>query len=182
MQKKHIETQDKLFYEEKLTSDITRSAVGRLTTYRQDRKMTLTDDDGQQTTANILSRVTDIIKYSYNPTKYDLDGEWHVICRGALLVRFDGTQSVVDVPFRLSMSLASAGARSAVIAKASIMRDPKIMNPMSERRGHGGFTDNEINTDIYKSRQLFNQYRNALIKIAKSSLTWDADLVAISRF
>lgn len=182
MQKKHIETQDKLFYEEKLTSDITRSAVGQLTTYRQDRKMTLTDDDGHQTTANILSRVTDIIKYSYNPTKYDLDGEWHVICRGALLVRFDGTQSVVDVPFRLSMSLASAGARSAVITKASIMQDPKIMNPMSERRGHGGFTDNEINTDIYKSRQLFNQYRNALIKIAKSSLTWDADLVAISRF
>ena len=182
MQKKHVETQNKLFYEAKVTADITRSAIGQLTTYRRDRKMTLTDDDGQQTTANIRSRVTDLLKYSYNPTKYDLDGEWHVICRGALLVKFEGTHSVVDIPFRLSMTFSSAGARSAVIAKASIMQDPKIMNPMSERRGHGGFSDNELNTDIYTSRQLFNQYRNALIKVAKSSLTWDADLVAISRF
>lgn len=182
MTKKHIETIDKLFYDKKVTSDITRSVISQLTSYKTQQALPLTASNGEHTTATITARLTQLMKYSYeSDDDGTLDGTWDIIYRAALLVRFAHTKSVVDVPLQLTLSVGSAGARAVKVTNVLITSEPKVSHPELDHLNHDS-SDDEINTDVYQSRQRFNQYRDALVDVAKSSLTWDTELVTLSRF
>lgn len=182
MTKKHIETIDKLFYDKKVTSDITRSVISQLTSYKTQQALPLTASNGEHTTATITARLTQLMKYSYeSDDDGTLDGTWDIIYRAALLVRFAHTKSVVDVPLQLTLSVGSAGARAVKVTNVLITGEPKVSHPELDHLKHDS-SDDEINTDVYQSRQRFNQYRDALVDVAKSSLTWDTELVTLSRF
>lgn len=188
-----IETLDKLFSDDKITSDVTRSIIAEFKTHKNFKSVTLQHtDDQKKTTAEITSRVRQVLKYSYHERAKDVQGYWTITCRAALLITFADdikNPAIVDVPVQVNFKVRSAGVtaenrgdKAFSVESAVFTQAPQIMSPLLDH-SNKKLTDDDrsqANGEVYLARQAFEKYRADLLEVAKDPETWSAELTPLS--
>lgn len=188
-----IETLDKLFSDDKITSDIARSIIAEFKTHKNIKSVTLQHtDDRNKTTAEITSRVLQVLKYSYHERAKDVQGYWMITCRAALLITFADdikNPAIVDVPVQVNFKVRSAGVtaenrgdKAFSVESAAFTQAPQIMSPLLDH-SNKKLTDDDrsqANGEVYLARQAFEKYQADLLEVAKDPETWSAELTPLS--
>lgn len=188
----HIETLDKLFSDDKITNDVTRSIIAEFKTHKNFKSVILQHtDDHKKTTAKITSRVTQVLKYSYHERAKDMLGYWTITCRAALLMTFADdidNPAVVDVPVQINFKVRSAGVtaenrgdKAFSVESAVFTQAPMITDPILDHSKKLTDQDrSQANGEIYLARQAFEKYQADLLEVAKDPDTWSAELTPLS--